>query len=186
MELNQYQQLAMRTDSQYKNCKDRLLNGIMGLNGEAGETIDIVKKHLFQGHEFDRYELAEELGDILWYIALCADAIDIPMDEIAEQNIAKLMRRYPEGFKESDSVNRDIYPLSIMIKMSGFKNIREFAYKLGVHDSAVNHWISGRRIISKNNLKHAALILNMTPEEVEHSINKEKRLRHEAKRNRKD
>ena len=68
MELNQYQTLAMRTDSSYKNSKDRLLNGLMGLNGEAGEAIDVAKKHLFQGHELDYDLLAEEIGDVLWII----------------------------------------------------------------------------------------------------------------------
>lgn len=106
MELNEYQILAMRTDSQYKNCKDRLLNGLMGLNGESGEAIDIAKKHLFQGHEFDRKALAEEIGDVLWYCALCADAMEIPLNDIAEMNIDKLRKRYPEGFSEDKSINR--------------------------------------------------------------------------------
>ena len=106
MELNEYQKLAMRTDSQYKNCRDRLLNGLMGLNGESGEAIDIAKKHLFQGHELDIDALAEEIGDVLWYCALCADAMDISLDDIAEMNIAKLKKRYPEGFSEDKSINR--------------------------------------------------------------------------------
>ena len=106
MELNQYQTLAMRTDSSYKNSKDRLLNGLMGLNGEAGEAIDVAKKHLFQGHELDYDLLAEEIGDVLWYCALCADAMDISLDDIAEMNIAKLKKRYPDGFSEDKSINR--------------------------------------------------------------------------------
>ena len=106
MELNQYQALAMRTDSSYKNCKDRLLNGLMGLNGEAGEAIDVAKKHLFQGHELDYDLLAEEIGDVLWYCALCADAMDISLDDIAEMNIAKLKKRYPDGFSKDKSINR--------------------------------------------------------------------------------
>ena len=106
MNLNEYQKLAMRTDSQYENQKDRLLNGVMGLNGEAGETIDIVKKHLFQGHELDKDELIEELGDILWYVALCADSVNVSLEYIANANIWKLKHRYPEGFKVEDSINR--------------------------------------------------------------------------------
>lgn len=82
------------------------MNGLMGLNGEAGEAIDVAKKHLFQGHELDYDLLAEEIGDVLWYCALCADAMDISLDDIAEMNIAKLKKRYPDGFKEENSINR--------------------------------------------------------------------------------
>lgn len=106
MELNEYQKLAMRTDSQYRNCRDRLLNGLMGLNGEAGEAIDVAKKHLFQGHELDYNKLIEEIGDVMWYCALCADAMEIPLEDIAMTNIEKLRARYPEGFREEDSINR--------------------------------------------------------------------------------
>ena len=73
---NDYQRAAMRTASgmQYSLFDDPnkglLLNGVMGLNGEAGECIDIVKKSLFQGHEIDREHLIEELGDTAWYIAV--------------------------------------------------------------------------------------------------------------------
>ena len=78
----------------------------MGLCGESGEAIDIVKKHLFQGHELDRKALAKELGDIAWYLAETAYALNIPLDAILKANIAKLKERYPEGFDASRSVNR--------------------------------------------------------------------------------
>ena len=107
MDLNTYQTLAMQTDSQYKNQTDRLMNAVMGLCGESGETIDIVKKHLFQGHELNKDDLVEELGDILWYIALCADTIGIPLSDVASANINKLRKRYPDGFNSHDSIHRD-------------------------------------------------------------------------------
>lgn len=107
MDLNTYQTLAMMTDSQYQNSKERLLNGVMGLNGEAGETIDIVKKHLFQGHELNKTEIVEELGDILWYIALTADTLGVSLTTVAEFNINKLRKRYPDGFSAKDSIYRD-------------------------------------------------------------------------------
>lgn len=106
MTLNEYHYLAMRTDSQYKNCRDRLLNGLMGLNGEAGEAIDVAKKHLFQGHDLDYDKLAEELGDNLWYIVLCADAMDMTLEDIARRNIEKLKIRFPDGFSEQASIDR--------------------------------------------------------------------------------
>lgn len=111
---NEYQQLALRTDStstdqlyQIKtSTKARLLNGLMGLNGEAGEAIDILKKYLFQGHELDREHLAKELGDVCWYIALTADALEYSLEEIFEMNIDKLRTRYPDGFEAERSVHR--------------------------------------------------------------------------------
>ena len=107
--LNEYQNLAMRTDSQnYKNPEDRLLNGLMGLNGESGEAIDIAKKHFYQGHSLDKDGLIEELGDIMWYVVLTAKALDVSLEEIGRRNIEKLKIRYPDGFSEEKSVNREI------------------------------------------------------------------------------
>ena len=108
MTLNEYQNEAMRTASGMCNkCKENLLmNGVMGLNGEAGEVIDILKKHLFQGHELDKKHIAEELGDCLWYIAVTAEAIGYKLDDIAELNKEKLRSRYPLGFESDKSINR--------------------------------------------------------------------------------
>jgi NTP pyrophosphatase (non-canonical NTP hydrolase) len=69
MTINEYQGLAMTTLNPELDKKDVLINGVMGLCGEAGEAIDIVKKHLAQGHELDREKLIGELGDIAWYLA---------------------------------------------------------------------------------------------------------------------
>ena len=104
---NEYQRLAMTTLNPDLKQKDVLINGVMGLCGEAGEAIDIVKKHLHQGHELDREKLIKELGDIAWYLAETAYALDIELDEVLEGNIAKLKARYPEGFDTERSVHRE-------------------------------------------------------------------------------
>ena len=98
MTINEYQTLAMTTLNPELSKKDVLINGVMGLCGESGEAIDIVKKHLHQGHELDREKLAKELGDIAWYLAETAWALDIPLEEILQGNINKLKKRFPEGF----------------------------------------------------------------------------------------
>ena len=103
---NEYQKLAMTTLNPALSRKDMLINGVMGLCGEAGEAIDIVKKHLHQGHELDRQALAKELGDIAWYLAETAYALEIPLEEILKGNLRKLQERYPEGFSREASVNR--------------------------------------------------------------------------------
>lgn len=87
--------------------RDVLINGVMGLCGEAGEAIDIVKKHLAQGHELDRGKLLKELGDIAWYLAETAYALDSDLESVLAGNIEKLRKRYPEGFASERSVNRD-------------------------------------------------------------------------------
>ena len=106
MTANEYQKLAMTTLNPDLSKKDMLINAVMGLCGESGEAIDIVKKHLHQGHELDKEKLQKELGDIAWYLAEAAYALDIPLDEILEGNIAKLKERYPQGFDTEKSIHR--------------------------------------------------------------------------------
>ena len=106
MTANEYQKQAMTTLNPALSKKDILINGVMGLCGEAGEAIDIVKKHLHQGHALDKKKLAAELGDIAWYLAETAHALEIPLEDIFRSNIDKLKRRYPEGFDSDKSIHR--------------------------------------------------------------------------------
>ena len=106
MTVNEYQSLAMATLNTELDKKNILINGVMGLCGESGEAINIVKKHLAQGHEWDREELIKELGDIAWYLAETASALEIDLDEVLAKNIEKLKKRYPEGFDTEKSIYR--------------------------------------------------------------------------------
>ena len=106
MEINDYQRLAMTTLNPALDKKDVLINSVMGLCGESGEAIDIVKKWLAQGHELDRAHLAKELGDVAWYLAEAATALDIPLEDILRANLDKLKARYPEGFSARNSIER--------------------------------------------------------------------------------
>lgn len=94
---NEYQKEALRTASGMSKEYPRILNGLMGLNGEAGECIDILKKHLYQGHAFDSEHMAKELGDVAWYLAISAEAIGYDLETIFQMNIDKLRARYPDG-----------------------------------------------------------------------------------------
>lgn len=107
MTVNEYQKLAMTTLNPALSKKDVLINGVMGLCGESGEAIDIVKKHLAQGHPLDREKLVKELGDIAWYLAETATALDVTLEEVLAGNIEKLRKRYPEGFDKEHSLHRD-------------------------------------------------------------------------------
>ena len=106
MTIKEYQSLAMTTLNPDLSKKDVLNNGVMGLCGESGEAIDIVKKWLAQGHELDKEKLAKELGDICWYLAETATALDLSLEDIMAANIEKLKRRYPEGFDAARSITR--------------------------------------------------------------------------------
>ena len=105
---NEYQRQAMTFLNPGLNRKDVLINGVMGLCGEAGEAIDIVKKHLHQGHPLDKEKLSGELGDIAWYLAETAWALDIPLERILRNNLEKLQNRYPEGFSSERSMDREV------------------------------------------------------------------------------
>lgn len=109
MELNTYQQLAQRTSGNTRPASAKIENGILGMCGEAGECADIIKKYLHQGHEFDREKLAEEVGDVLWYIAETAAGLGLTLEEIAQHNIDKLKARYPQGFDPERSIHRPEY-----------------------------------------------------------------------------
>ena len=106
MTANEYQRLAMKTLNPALARKDVLIDSVMGLCGESGEVIDIVKKWLGQGHELDKARLVKELGDVAWCLAEAATALDIPLEDILRGNLKKLRARYPEGFSVERSLDR--------------------------------------------------------------------------------
>lgn len=99
---NEYQKLALRTASE-KTMKDPILNGVLGLGGEAGECIELVKKERFHDHELNNSDMANELGDIAWYLAITAHGIGYKLNDIFKMNLEKLRERYPDGFSAARS-----------------------------------------------------------------------------------
>lgn len=106
MDASEYQKRAMKTLNPALEKKDVLINSVMGLCGESGEAIDIVKKWLAQGHTLDKEHLAKELGDIAWYLAEAATALDLSLGDILQANLDKLEKRYPDGFETRCSLSR--------------------------------------------------------------------------------
>ena len=86
---------------------EHLLNGCLGLAGEAGECCDLLKKHNYQDGREIKEKMIDELGDVLWYVSEAATALGIWMDQIAEHNVEKLKKRYPEGFDPDRSLHRE-------------------------------------------------------------------------------
>lgn len=101
---NDYQRACLRTAASDKS--EWLENAIYGIIGEAGEIVDLVKKHKWQGHELDREALILESGDCAWYLSLLMSAVDCTLGEMYEKNIEKLKQRYPAGFSKDRSINR--------------------------------------------------------------------------------
>ena len=108
MTINEYQKAAMRTVSGVAGAtKDnQLINGAMGLCGESGEFMDLLKKYMFHGHDMDKEHMAKELGDIAWYPATAADALGYDLETIFQMNVDKLLARYPDGFSVEKSKHR--------------------------------------------------------------------------------
>ena len=109
---NEYQRNAMRTASGIStSCPENLLlQGVMGMSGESGEALDIVKKIMFQGHELNeatKEHLIRELGDVLWYVATTAQALDTDLETVMQVNIDKLRARYPMVFDAERSQHRE-------------------------------------------------------------------------------
>lgn len=104
MTVHEYHIAAMRTAT--PKCK--LLSNVgLGIAGEAGEVADLIKKTLHQGHMLDKKQLALELGDVVWYIALGCEVLGYDFEYILRMNIEKLKKRYPDGFDAYHSVHRE-------------------------------------------------------------------------------
>lgn len=111
-----YVELAIRTESKpdggdFIRGSDRitrLVHAGLGLCTETGELQDLIKKTLFYDAAFTQAHIIEELGDVLWYVAIAADALGVSMDEIMKVNIDKLKVRYPEKFTKEKALNRDL------------------------------------------------------------------------------
>lgn len=106
MTFNEYQKLAARTINPKLTKLDTEKHALFGLAAESGEVLGLYQKEL-QGHTIHRDDVIHELGDILWMIAeLCTD-YEIDMDVVAAENIAKLKKRYPDGFDPEKSLHRE-------------------------------------------------------------------------------
>lgn len=115
MKANDYQKRAARTiPPVHRNSpvfvtrwkEGRLLNAALGLAGEAGEVAELVKKGMFHGHKLNPSDLGEELGDLLWYVAMMCTVLGIDLETVMQANLDKLRKRYPDGFTPEASRRR--------------------------------------------------------------------------------
>jgi NTP pyrophosphatase (non-canonical NTP hydrolase) len=105
---SEYQKNALRTASTAVTTEHDLWHGVLGLVTESAEMADVLKKQHAYGKPIDLVNLKEELGDVLWYIALLCRALDTDMETIAQANIEKLKIRYPERYTNEKALNRNL------------------------------------------------------------------------------
>lgn len=114
MSPQEYINNALRTESdeysfgETNGVTARIEHGVMGIVTEAGELMDAIKKSKIYNKELDRVNLAEEAGDIMWYLAILCDELDVSFESVWEKNIAKLKARYPEKYSDHHALNRDV------------------------------------------------------------------------------
>ena len=106
MNFTDYQALAMRTKNRDLQPDLSAAIAALGLAGEAGETADYIKEVVGHGHTADADRIAKEIGDVLWYCASLCDEYGLDLQAVAEANIAKLRKRFPDGFSSADSIAR--------------------------------------------------------------------------------
>ncbi len=99
MDLHEYQEFVEQLASprSVSDEESRFLTAVAGLAGEVGEFADHVKKAIFHGGGLQRDHLKDELGDILWYCAFAANALEVSLDSVIAANVAKLQHRYRSG-----------------------------------------------------------------------------------------
>lgn len=105
MTMSDYQRLARRTQNPSLTPEQKLEHATWGLAAEVGEVLGLLQK-MHQGHALDLNKLADELGDVEWFVGELCDCFGLDMGQVAGRNINKLVARYPEGFDPERSRNR--------------------------------------------------------------------------------
>ena len=85
---------------------DGYLHAAVGLSGESAEILDHMKKHWVYGSEINRAEVIEEMGDAFHYFVMLMIMMGIDLRDVINGNVAKLRKRYPNGFTEHDAIAR--------------------------------------------------------------------------------
>lgn len=104
MDFRDYQEAAARTAGQHSDDNLEIMNHSMGLAGETGELVDMLKKKLFHGRPATKKDLESEAGDVLWYLSNLCRTLGISLQRVAENNLLKLQRRYPNGFVKGGGI----------------------------------------------------------------------------------
>lgn len=102
-EFDNYQKFASQAIRKESDGKNLLIGFALGLGGESGEVLDDIKKREYHGRDIPIEHTAEELGDVLWYVANIATQLGYDLSYIINMNINKLTNRYKELYKEENT-----------------------------------------------------------------------------------
>jgi NTP pyrophosphatase (non-canonical NTP hydrolase) len=102
MDLKEYQKFCKKIAKKFDSKEKEVLTWGLGIAGEAGDVAGCIKK-TFAHNNDQKAGIKENLGDTLWYIAVICNSFGWDLDEVLEENVEKLKKRYPEGFKEKDA-----------------------------------------------------------------------------------
>jgi NTP pyrophosphatase (non-canonical NTP hydrolase) len=109
MSVNDYQKFVSTTSGAFSSLtveQGRIAAAALGLVGEAGEASEVIKKHLFHGHDMPKDKIQKELGDVLWYVTELCNALGITLEEVMSMNIEKLSKRYGGEWSTKKSIER--------------------------------------------------------------------------------
>jgi NTP pyrophosphatase (non-canonical NTP hydrolase) len=110
MTFDEYQAQALTTVLSTGDKFKDMLHWVLGITGESGEVAEKLKKIIRDKNSVvtdeDKEELAKELGDVLWYLAVFAEDLGVSLDEIAQQNLDKLKSRKERGVLGGSGDNR--------------------------------------------------------------------------------
>lgn len=98
MRFREYQKKAYRAIPDHESEKEEVLHWLTGLCEESGEVASLIKHHYWGGEPLRKEELTKELGDVLWYLSALATTLSVDLDDIARDNINKLLVRFPDNF----------------------------------------------------------------------------------------
>lgn len=104
MNIVEYQKKSVRTMLFDENTS---VHCCMGISGEAGEVIDLIKKSVYYGKPLDKTKVSEEIGDLMFYIVNLATSYNLSMSDILKNNVKKLELRFPNGFSKEDAIRRN-------------------------------------------------------------------------------
>lgn len=108
MQADTFQQMCQRTVCDQNRASMKLTfptnvalsHGVMGIVKEGGELLSLLEKYIWYGQPLDKLKIKDELGDVLWYIALVCNTLGIRLEDIFDANQAKLKIRFPEKYMD--------------------------------------------------------------------------------------
>jgi NTP pyrophosphatase (non-canonical NTP hydrolase) len=92
-------------DERYLDNRE-LIHACLGLSGETGELVDLVKKTVNYGKELDTAKLLNEAGDVIHYLARILDSFGFTLEDAKAANLNKLQSRFPHGYTDKAAIER--------------------------------------------------------------------------------